>query len=110
MGASKEVLCGSHTLDEIEQLIVRMAMENREWAYWKIQGSLANLGHEAARSTVANIVKEHGMEPALERKRKTSWKGFLARHWEVIVAADFFAIEVWTRRGLTRFGQAAICV
>jgi hypothetical protein len=28
---------------------------------------------------------------------------FLARHWEVIVAADFFTIGAWTRNGLARF-------
>ena len=27
----------------------------------------------------------------------------MARHWEVIVAADFFTIEAWTRKGLARF-------
>jgi len=27
----------------------------------------------------------------------------LSRHWELIVAADFFTVEVWTRRGLQRF-------
>jgi len=27
----------------------------------------------------------------------------LTRHWEQIVAADFFTVEVWTRRGLQRF-------
>ena len=43
------------------------------------------------------------MEPAPERSRKTTWKEFLSRHWELIVAADFFCIEVWTRRGLQRF-------
>jgi transposase InsO family protein len=43
------------------------------------------------------------MEPAPERNRKTTWKEFLARHWELIVAADFFTVEVWTRRGLQRF-------
>ena len=43
------------------------------------------------------------MEPAPERNRKTTWKEFLGRHWEVIVAADFFTVEVWTRAGLTRF-------
>ncbi len=43
------------------------------------------------------------MEPAPERDRKTTWKEFLSRHWEVIVAVDFFSIEVWTRSGLTRF-------
>jgi hypothetical protein len=28
---------------------------------------------------------------------------FLSQHWEVMVVADFFTIEVWTRSGLTRF-------
>jgi len=52
---------------------------------------------------IANILKEHGLEPAPERNRKTTWKEFLSRHWEVMVAADFFTVEVWTRSGLTRF-------
>jgi transposase InsO family protein len=43
------------------------------------------------------------MEPAPERNRRTTWKEFLMRHWEMIVAADFFTIEVWTRHGLKRF-------
>jgi transposase InsO family protein len=30
-------------------------------------------------------------------------KEFLAQHWESIVAADFFTVEVWTPRGLQRF-------
>lgn len=34
---------------------------------------------------------------------KTTWKEFLSWHWELIVAADFFTVEVWTRRGLQRF-------
>ena len=33
----------------------------------------------------------------------TTWKDFLTQHWELIVAADFFTVEVWTRRGLQRF-------
>jgi hypothetical protein len=52
---------------------------------------------------LANILKQHGIEPAPERNRKTTWKEFLNRHWELKVAADFFAIEVWTRKGLQRF-------
>jgi putative transposase len=64
---------------------------------------LSNLGHELARSTIAAILERHGMEPAPERSRKTTWKEFLSRHWEMIVATDFFTVEVWTRRGLQRF-------
>jgi putative transposase len=61
------------------------------------------LGHELARSTIAAILTRHGIEPAPERRRQTTWKEFLTRHWELIVAADFFTVEVWTRKGLQRF-------
>lgn len=88
---------------EIETLVVRMAEENRDWGYRRILGALSNLGHSVARGTIANILKQHGIEPAPERTRKTTWKEFLTRHFELIVAADFFTIEVWTRRGLRRF-------
>ena len=91
------------TCDEIENLVVRMAMQNRDWGYRRIQGALANLGHEVGRGTIANILKKHGLEPAPERNRKTTWKEFLSRHWEVIAAADFFTVEVWTPRRLQRF-------
>jgi hypothetical protein len=88
---------------EIETLVVRMAEENRAWGYRRIQGAISNLGHKLARSTIADILQRHGIEPAPERSRKTTWKEFLRRHWELIVAADFFTVEVWTARGLKRF-------
>ena len=80
-----------------------MAEENRGWGYDRIQGALSNLGHELAPGTIANILKRHGIETAPERSRKTTWKEFLTRHWDQIVATDFFTIEVWTRTGLQRF-------
>ena len=89
--------------DEIHQLVVRMATENGDGGYRRIQGALANLGHEVARGSIANILKERGLEPVPERNRKTTWKEFLGQHREVMVAADFFTVEAWTRRGLTRF-------
>ena len=78
-------------LEEIQRLVIRMATENRSWGYRRIQGALANVGHEVARGTIANL-----------RERKTTWKEFLSRHREVM-AADFFTIEAWTRKGSTRF-------
>ena len=73
------------TANHLETLVTRMAEENRDWGYRRIQGALSNLGHEVGRGTIANLLK------------------FLIRHWELIVAADFFTVEVWTRRGLQRF-------
>src|SRR4030095_6161918 len=73
------------------------------WGYRRILGAMSNLGHSLARGTIANILKKHGIEPAPDRIRKTTWKEFLSRHWELIVAADFFTVEVWTSRGLQRY-------
>ena len=91
------------TREELEALVVRMAAENRTWGYRRIQGALSTLGHKLARSTIAAILGRHGIDPAPERSHKASWKEFLAHHWELIVAADFFTVEVWTARGLRRF-------
>jgi hypothetical protein len=62
------------TDDDVENLVVRMAEENRDWGYGRIQGALSNLGHVLARSTIAEILQRRGMEPAPDRKRKTTWR------------------------------------
>jgi transposase InsO family protein len=89
--------------EEIEDLVVRLAKENGSWGYRRIQGALSNLGHEVGRGTIAEMLARHGIEPAPERERKTTWKEFLTQHWDLIVAADFFTVEAWTRHGLQRF-------
>jgi transposase InsO family protein len=82
----------------IRALIVRMAMANSSWGYLRIQGALKHLDHRVARSTIANVLKEHGIKPAPERP--SSWRTFLRSHAKVIAGADFFTTEVWTARGL----------
>ena len=85
-------------LAEIRQLAVRMAEENPAWGYTRMQGALKNLGHQVGRSTIARILKAHGLPPA--PNRPTSWQTFLRAHWRAIAGADFFTTEVWTWRGL----------
>ena len=89
-------------MDTIRRLIVRIATENREWGYTRIRGALGNLGHQVARGPSANVRKARGLEPAPERKKRTTWREFLAAHWDVRAAADCFTGEGWTPRGLTR--------
>ena len=62
---------------------------------------MKNLGHRVARSTIATILKQHGIPPSDERP--TSWQTFLRAHWGAIGAADFFTTEVWTVRGLVTY-------
>ena len=54
-------------------------------------------------TTVGNILRANGIEPAPLRKRTTTWKTFLKAHWESMASVDFTTIEVWTRGGLTTF-------
>jgi len=91
------------TKPDIAALVVRMANENPTWGYTRIRGGLRILGHDVARNTIKAILKDHGIAPAPERGTKTPWKAFLAAHWEVLAAADFFAVEVLTLGGLVRY-------
>jgi putative transposase len=88
-------------LPEIRRLVLRMATENPRWGYTRIQGALKNLNHRVARSTIATILKAHGIPPSSERP--TSWQAFLRAHWKAVVAADFFTTEVWIVRGLVTY-------
>jgi putative transposase len=88
---------------ELEALIVRMAQDNRSWGYDRIVGALANLGYTVSAQTVGNILKRHGLPPAPERKRTTTWKEFIRTHMDVLVATDFFTTEVWTLGGLVTY-------
>ena len=106
------------TDDSIEELILKMARENRSWGYRRIVGALSNVGHEVSHQTVANILERHGLLPALERERKTSWREFIRSHTEVLAAVDFFTAEVWTTAGLItyyvlafmRVGSRQVCI
>jgi transposase InsO family protein len=80
-----------------------MALENPSWGYTRIRGALANLGHQVGRGTIANALREQGIEPAPERGKHTSWSTFLKAHWECVAATDLFTVEVCTARGLVTF-------
>ena len=99
-GSSKRGRGRPRIMREIEALTVRMAHNNPNWGYLRIKGALQNLGHIVARTTIANILARHGLEPA--PLRKTTWKKFLETHWDVLAATDFFTVEVWSPTGLVR--------
>jgi hypothetical protein len=88
---------------EVEQLIVRMASENRDWGYDRIVGALANLGYEVSDQTVGNVLQRHGVPPAPERKHTTTWATFIRAHLAVLAGTDFFTVEVLTLRGLVTY-------
>jgi len=89
--------------DEIEQWVVRMAKENSDWGYDRIVGAMANLGYRLSDQTVGNILQRHGIPPAPDRKRTTTWSDFIRAHMSVLAGTDFFTVEVLTLRGLVTY-------
>jgi len=83
------------TTTEVRRLIVAMATENPTWGYRRIHGELTGLGHRIAASTVWQILKSHGVDPAPTRSRVT-WSQFLRS--QAAVAYDFATIDTVTLR------------
>ena len=89
--------------DEVVQCIVRFATNNKGWGYDRIQGALKSVGYYISDTTVGNVLKNHGIEPAPDRNKSTTWKEFLKSHWEVMGATDFTRIEVLMPWGLESY-------
>jgi hypothetical protein len=72
----------------IRVLVLRLARENPGWGYRRIHGELLVLGVQVAASTVWEILKEAGIDPAPERGSST-WTDFLRSQADALLACDF---------------------
>src|SRR5205807_10416237 len=80
-------------LAEIRRLVVGIAEDNPTWGYTRIQGALKNVGDRVGRSTIARILKAHGLPPVPELP--TSWRTFLRAHRAAIPGDFVFTTEMW---------------
>ena len=77
---------------EMEQLVLRIARENRWMGYGKIAGEMRKLGFARfGRSTVQRILERHGLWPR-PRRAGLSWHDFLGHNSQFIWASDFFTV------------------
>jgi transposase len=93
------------TLRSIRALVLRLAGENPSWDYRRVHGELLTLGVNVASSTVWEILREAGVDPAPQRSTST-WPAFLRSQAEALLAADF--IETMTLTGTRMYIFAVI--
>jgi len=88
---------------ELEKLVIKLITENPTWGSNHIVGASDNLGFKVSDSTVDNIRRHNGFDPAPVRGRNSTWRRFLQAHWETLIAAEFFTTEVLAWNGLVTF-------
>jgi putative transposase len=83
------------TVRSIQTLVLRLARKNTSWGYRRLHGELAVPGVKVAPSTVWEILKTNGIQPAPQRDHQT-WGAFLCSQAHAILAADFFETQTLT--------------
>ena len=78
---------------KVRSEVLRLARENESWGYRRIHGELAGLGITVAPSTVWEILKRAGIEPA-PRRDGPGWPEFLRSQAQGILALDFFTADL----------------
>ena len=80
------------TIRSIARLTIRLAKENPLWGYRRIHGELTKLGLTIAPSTIYEILRAAGIDPAPRRDGPT-WRQFLHAQAAGILAADFLHVD-----------------
>jgi hypothetical protein len=87
---------------EVVDLIIRFKQENPRWGYKKIRDQIVYLGYNICKSSVKNILIEHGYDPEPDLTVRSTWHEFIKSHWDVLAACDFFTVELLVGRRLVR--------
>jgi putative transposase len=81
------------TPDLLERLVVRLAEENNNWGYGKIQGELLKLGYRLSQGTIAQILARRGIPPRDAREQSAGWRHLMRHYKQQLLACDFFTVE-----------------
>ena len=80
------------TVPGVARLVVRLAKENPLWGHRRIHCELAKLGIAVAPSTVWEILRAAGIDPAPRRPGPT-WRQFLQAQAAGFLAVDFLHVD-----------------
>ncbi len=74
-----------------------MARENPRWGCLRIKGELQKLGIRVGATTIRNLLRREGLDPA-PRRDGPPWREFLRQQAAGILACDFFTVEtLWLK-------------
>lgn len=93
------------TVRSIRTLILPLVRENPSWGYRRAHDELATLAIKVASSTVWEILKTEGIDPAPDRAT-TTWADILRSQANTLLACDF--IETVTLTGQRQYILAII--
>jgi transposase InsO family protein len=93
------------TLRSIRSLVLRLVPENPSWGYRRVHGELLTLGVKVAASTIWEILRQAGIDPAPDRATTTGPQ-FLRSQAQALLGADF--IETVTLTGARMYVLAVI--
>jgi putative transposase len=93
------------TVPSIRRLVLRLVADNPSWGYRRVHGELLTLGIKVAASTVWEMLREAGIDPAPDRTA-TTWTQFLRSQADALLATDF--IETITLTGARMYVLAVI--
>lgn len=85
------------TAEEKRELVLKIARENG-WGATRTRDELKKLGIKIGRTTVAEIMREAGLDPGPKRG-EGSWSDFIKRHANTLWAADFLSVKSITAIG-----------
>jgi putative transposase len=83
---------------EVRELILRLGRENSRWGYQRIRGELLKLGIGVSATTIATLLRRHGLGPA--PRRGPTWRQFLRQQAHSMLACDFLTMETIRLRTL----------
>ena len=91
----------------VRSVVLRLARESESWGHRRIHGELAGLGITVAASTVWQILKSAGIDPA-PRRDGPGWPEYLRSQAQGILALDFSPPISSTARRSTFWPQSSM--